>query len=88
MAAAGAIRRKKLPAEPYKVLAQLPLPIYITTNSNNLLAQALKEAGKDPQVAICPWNEVYRADASRFMIQSRVTSPHRSAPWFIISSAG
>jgi hypothetical protein len=57
MGAAGAIRRKKQPAEPYKVLAQLPLAIYITTNSNNLLAQALKEAGKDPQVAICPWNE-------------------------------
>jgi len=57
MAAAGAIRRKKQPAEPYKVLAQLPLPIYITTNTNNLLALALEEAGKDPQVAICPWNE-------------------------------
>jgi hypothetical protein len=57
MAAAGALRRKKQPAEPYKVLAQLPLPIYITTNNNNLLAQALQEVGKDPQVAICPWNE-------------------------------
>ena len=57
MAAAGAIRRQKQAAEPYKVLAQLPLPIFITTNSNNLLALALKEAGKDPQVAICPWNE-------------------------------
>ena len=57
MTAAGALRRQKQPAEPYKVLAQLPLPIFITTNSNNLLALALKEAGKDPQVAICPWNE-------------------------------
>jgi hypothetical protein len=57
IAAAGALRRKTLPAEPYKVLAQLPLPIFITTNSNNLLALALKEQGKDPQVAICPWNE-------------------------------
>jgi hypothetical protein len=57
MAAAGAIRRNKQSAEPYKVLAQLPLSIYITTNTNNLLGQALKEAGKDPQVAICPWNE-------------------------------
>lgn len=39
------------------VLAQLPLPIYITTNSDNLLITALKEAGRDPQVMICPWNE-------------------------------
>jgi len=57
MAAAGVIRRKNQPAESYKVLAQLPLPIYITTNTNNLLALALEEVGKDPQVAICPWNE-------------------------------
>jgi hypothetical protein len=39
------------------VLAQLPLPIYITTNVDNLLVAALKEAGRDPQVMICPWNE-------------------------------
>lgn len=41
--------------EPHRLLAQLPLPIYITANVNNLLAKALKEAGKDPQVVICPW---------------------------------
>ena len=39
------------------ILAQLPLPIYITTNVDNLLVSALKEAGRDPQVMICPWNE-------------------------------
>jgi hypothetical protein len=39
------------------VLAQLPLPIYVTTNVDNLLVTALKEAGRDPQVMICPWNE-------------------------------
>jgi hypothetical protein len=53
----GAIRRQQSNWEPYKVLAQLPLPIYITTNPGNLLAEALKEAGKDPQVVLCPWNE-------------------------------
>jgi hypothetical protein len=39
------------------VLAQLPLPIYITTNVDNLLVTALKETGRDPQIMICPWNE-------------------------------
>jgi hypothetical protein len=41
--------------EAHRLLAQLPLPIYITANVNNLLAKALKEIGKDPQVVICPW---------------------------------
>jgi hypothetical protein len=55
--AVAAARRARDPLEPYKVIAELPLPIYITTNFNALLSSALKEAGKDPQVVLCPWNE-------------------------------
>jgi hypothetical protein len=55
--AVGAMRRQRFPAEPYKVLASLPLPVYITTNWNNLLSAALTEAGKDPQIVLCPWND-------------------------------
>ncbi len=55
--AVGSFRRKQSEADPYKVLAKLPLPLYITTNWNNLLAAALKEEGKDPQVVLCPWND-------------------------------
>lgn len=43
--------------EQHKVLARLPLPIYITTNYDNMLAEALTEAGRAPEVAICPWSE-------------------------------
>ena len=57
VSAVGQQRRATLPAEPYKVLAQLPLPIYISTNPDNLLRDALLEAGRDPQVVLCPWNE-------------------------------
>jgi len=53
----GARLRENNTNEPHKILAQLPLPIYITTNVDNMLPEALKEAGKDPQVVICPWNE-------------------------------
>jgi hypothetical protein len=53
----GAGRRKRDPREPHKVLASLPLPIFITTNLDNLLVAALKEAGKDPQLVLCPWND-------------------------------
>ena len=55
--AVGAHRRQTIPDDPYHALAQLPLPIYITANYDNLLAAALQEAGKDPQVMLCPWNE-------------------------------
>ncbi|UCH61130.1 MAG: CHAT domain-containing protein [Anaerolineales bacterium] len=53
----GAKRREREPNEAYKALAQLPLPIFITTTPDNLLTAALKEAGKDPQVVLCPWND-------------------------------
>ncbi len=55
--AAGAIRRQQSEVEPHKVLASLPLPVYITTNLNNLMGSALKEAGKEPQIVLCPWND-------------------------------
>jgi len=53
----GDKRRARDPNDSYKALAQLPLPIFITTTPDNLLRAALKEAGKDPQVVLCPWNE-------------------------------
>ncbi len=52
----GARRRAADPAEPHKVLAQLPFSIYVTTNPDNLLAAALVEAGKAPRVELCRWN--------------------------------
>jgi len=57
MSAVGAQRRARNPTEPHMVLAQLPISIYITTNPDNLLAEALQATGKRPEVEICPWNE-------------------------------
>lgn len=53
----GAHFRNNNPSEPHAVLASLPLPIYITATPDNLLTEALRAAGKDPQVEICPWND-------------------------------
>jgi hypothetical protein len=44
------------PAEPHAVLARFPCPIYVTTESTTLLAEALREAGKDPVIDFCRWN--------------------------------
>jgi SIR2-like domain len=42
--------------EPHSVLAELPLPIFITTNYDGFMANALRRARKDPQSEICRWN--------------------------------
>jgi hypothetical protein len=55
--AVGAQHRELDPAEPHRVLAQLPVSIYITTDPSNLLAEALVAAGREPQVELCRWNE-------------------------------
>ncbi|HET9222790.1 MAG TPA: CHAT domain-containing protein [Roseiflexaceae bacterium] len=55
--AVGAVWRARDQAEPHRVLAAQPFPIYITTNPDSLLEAALEEAGKSPRVALCPWNE-------------------------------
>jgi hypothetical protein len=55
--AVGATRREHDSAEPHRILAQFPLPIYITTDPSNLLTEALISAGKEPQVEFCRWND-------------------------------
>lgn len=41
--------------EPYALLADLHLPIYVTTNYDDFMYEALKNRGRSPQRAICPW---------------------------------
>jgi len=72
--AAGAQRRASDPSEPHRVLAGLPLPIFLTANPDQLLADALGEAGKAPQVLICPWNR--HGELS----QSPIVPPTRAQP--------
>lgn len=50
--------------ESHRVLANLPTRIYITTNFDNMMADALKEAGKAPEVVICPWRDGLMLDES------------------------
>ena len=56
LSSAGARRRAATADEPHRILAALPLPLYLTANPDQLLADALREAGKAPQSRICPWN--------------------------------
>jgi SIR2-like domain len=45
------------PDEPHQVLAALDLPIYITTNYDGLMGQALREQGKEVREGLCLWND-------------------------------
>ena len=42
--------------DPYAILADLPLPIYITTNFELLMERALEDADKKPEREFCRWN--------------------------------
>jgi len=48
------------PDEPHRVLACLPLPIYMTTNYDHFMTQALESQHKNPQRALCRWNRFVR----------------------------
>ena len=47
----------KEPDEPHGVLADLPLPVYITTNYDDFMIQALKSRNKKPKQELCRWNK-------------------------------
>ncbi len=45
------------PTTPYNILASLHLPIYITSNYDNFMEDALKHDHKDPHRELCRWNQ-------------------------------
>lgn len=50
--------------EAHGVLADLPIPLYITTNYDDFMAKALVTAGKEPQSVVCQWNPSLRKTKS------------------------
>jgi hypothetical protein len=66
--------------EPHALLARLPLPVYLTTNHDGFLAQALRRQGKNPRSAICPWNVNAEAVGSREAEEALLRFPNSRAP--------
>ena len=50
----GQNRRQLNSEDPYGILAQLPIPIFVTVNPDGLLADALREVGKTPRRPFAP----------------------------------
>lgn len=46
------------PNDPHTVLANLNLPLYLTTNFDNFLTAALTAQGKKPVREVCRWNDM------------------------------
>lgn len=60
----GLLAFAKEPANPLYVLANLPLPIYITTSYYTFLEEALRAAGKAPRTELCYWRDELRATST------------------------
>lgn len=46
--------------DPLLILAQLPLPVYMTTSYHTQLEEALRRAGKNPVTVLCGWSPLLR----------------------------
>ena len=44
------------PAEPHRVLANLNLPVYVTTNYDDFMVKALARHHRQPNRVLCQWN--------------------------------
>jgi len=44
--------------EPHRVLASLPLPVYMTTNYDDFMERALQAVDRTPHPELCPWNKL------------------------------
>jgi hypothetical protein len=66
------------PDDPHVVLASLPVPVYVTTNYDNLMWQALRAAGKDAHQELCKWKSEITDDSS-FLARNN-TKPTSAQP--------
>jgi SIR2-like domain len=78
----------EIPSEPHRVLAGLPFEVYLTSNFDNWMFRALKDAKRDAQLALCRWNKHIPEDAPSFDgdFQYSVANPlvyhfHGCTPW-------
>jgi hypothetical protein len=68
------------PDEPHAVLASLPLPLYMTTNYDPFMTQALEAAGKKPFRELCRWNNFSKECPSIFDDKNSGYEPRSKEP--------
>lgn len=71
------------PDQPHALLADLRLPIYLTTNYDDFMFDALAARGRAPQRAICPWYTTNRGEveeATELFQQAAGYNPDSNRP--------
>ena len=61
--------------EPHAILADLNLPIYITTNYDDFMFQALRSRKKDPVLELCQWNQQLQRSEPSALVTGYSPSP-------------
>lgn len=67
------------PNEPHATLASLKLPLYMTTNYDPFMTQALEAIGKKPHRELCRWNNFIK-DYPSIFIQNSSFEPSSDEP--------
>jgi SIR2-like domain len=68
------------PDEPHRVLADLPFPIYITTNYDNSMITALQQRFKNPKLTVCSWNKQVREYIPSIFVTDPDYQPSAASP--------
>jgi SIR2-like domain len=58
------------PYEPHALLAEFPIPVFLTTNYDDFLVKALQAAGKQPNSATCSWSSGMDVDYDRALFDT------------------
>ena len=66
--------------DPLRILAELPLPVYLTTNIASFMEDALRGVGKEPHVEVCCWRDDVEADAPSVFKQDPEYKPSPEEP--------
>lgn len=67
------------PQQPHGVLADLPLPIYITTNYDDFMEEALRSRSRNPKVDFCRWHPGLR-DSNSDLVKEDDYQPTKENP--------
>jgi hypothetical protein len=66
--------------EPHAVLAELPLPVYMTTNYDGFMTEALRHNTRNPAQEICHWNGNPRVRAAQGVLAAMKFIPTPQDP--------
>jgi hypothetical protein len=68
------------PDEPHRVVAGLPLPVYITTNYDSFMMMALREQGKEPIQQYCQWHRARIVSETKEIEVGSAINPTKDKP--------